>query len=657
MKINRFLLILILIPAVQIFNPSLLMAQQCQLPDFRNVGASCSNPNPPPNPPPPPPPPPITGLVEPKYVVLAVTYAPPGAASTVQYANSTMLGTSTSLMSSFTKGTTQSVTITTGFQLKIGNLFSIGSQDKQTTTTSYTQEQDTSSSIAVNQTTSVSTTVRGPSSSAVGLSHDADIIWVWLNPVLTFSIFSPTDIQWNGYSFDLSDPVGDMDILGIPVAYLNGHAAIPSDIAAILARRWASPTWSDSGGPGLTQADFAAILAADPFSNPSYTINIPTGSTCTADGRFCLAGNQNFQYEPPPPGEQPTTQTFTVTHQTTATEGQGATDTRTVSYSTDVSFNVSVGNNTAEQAQDSPAFTATFGADLTNGNSLSWTNKFNTQSTQQVGQTATLTITGPAASDNYTGPVEFNIYQDNVYGSFMFGFIPAPTFSVSDPSPMNILLGTCSSETVSIGALVSGFNSTVVLSVTGLPSGVTASFNPTSVTGAGSSTLTICAASSATTGNYSFVVGGTSGSETHSNTVTFSLTDYAVSMSPSSQTTTPGGSVAYTATISAINSFSGNVALSVSGLPSGASASFSPNSIAGSGSATMNVTTSSSTPTGNYTLTVVGSSQGVSRTAPVTLTVSTTPPPPPGGGGGGGGCAIVPGSPGGKLTGTITQCR
>jgi hypothetical protein len=56
------------------------------------------------------------------------------------------------------------------------------------------------------------------------------------------------------------------------------------------------------------------------------------------------------------------------------------------------------------------------------------------------------------------------------------------------------------------------------------------------------------------------------------------------------------------------------VSLSASGLPSGASATFSPTTIAGgSGSSTMSVTTSSTTPTGTYTLTITGTSGALSH--------------------------------------------
>jgi len=322
------------------------------------------------------------------------------------------------------------------------------------------------------------------------VDHDEDIIWVWLNPVIHVVANSSTDFQWTGFGFDLSDPAGNTDILGIPVKFLNGHAPIPSNIADVLARRWApriscvvgtDPQCGADGtaDPGLNAADLAAILQADPFSNSSYVVNVPAGASCTVDGRFCRTTNQNLQFSPPPPGGQPTTQTFSAVHQTTATEGLGASESRKVGFSTQ--FSATAG------------FLLKLQAKLTTADTLTWTNKWNTLSTQQVGQTAAVSVTGPTVADNYAGPVEFNVFQDNIYGTFMFGFIPEPTFSLfASPSSQSVVEGNCTSYTASVSALVSGFNSTVNFSLgSALPANATASFSPASVVGAGSSTLTV----------------------------------------------------------------------------------------------------------------------------------------------------------------------
>ena len=51
-----------------------------------------------------------------------------------------------------------------------------------------------------------------------------------------------------------------------------------------------------------------------------------------------------------------------------------------------------------------------------------------------------------------------------------------------------------------------------------------------------------------------------------------------------------GAGTSYTITIGALNRFAGTVNLAVSGLPANATASFTPASIGGAGSATLNVT-------------------------------------------------------------------
>jgi len=67
---------------------------------------------------------------------------------------------------------------------------------------------------------------------------------------------------------------------------------------------------------------------------------------------------------------------------------------------------------------------------------------------------------------------------------------------------------------------VNGFSGTVSFSVSGLPSRTTASFNPASVTGGGTSTLTVDTRSRTPRGTYVLTIRGTSGNLVHSTTVT-----------------------------------------------------------------------------------------------------------------------------------------
>ena len=100
--------------------------------------------------------------------------------------------------------------------------------------------------------------------------------------------------------------------------------------------------------------------------------------------------------------------------------------------------------------------------------------------------------------------------------------------------------------------------------------------------------------------------------------------DFSSSAS-SSQTVVAGGTASYKVATTTLNGFSGAVTFSVSGLPNGASASFTPTAVTGSGSTTMNVSTGSSTPAGTYALTITASSGSLSHTAPTSLTVQALP--------------------------------
>jgi hypothetical protein len=72
--------------------------------------------------------------------------------------------------------------------------------------------------------------------------------------------------------------------------------------------------------------------------------------------------------------------------------------------------------------------------------------------------------------------------------------------------------------------------------------------------------------------------------------------------------------------------FTGTVNFSASGLPTGATASFSPASVAGSGSVTMTVTAGAATPGGAYNILVTGASGSLSHSATVALVVSVPVP-------------------------------
>jgi hypothetical protein len=65
------------------------------------------------------------------------------------------------------------------------------------------------------------------------------------------------------------------------------------------------------------------------------------------------------------------------------------------------------------------------------------------------------------------------------------------------------------------------------------------------------------------------------------------------------------------------------VAMSVTGLPTGATGTFAPTSVTTSGTSTLTVGTSQSTPAGTYPLTIRGTNGTKVHTASVTLVVTS----------------------------------
>src|SRR6185503_16115952 len=108
-------------------------------------------------------------------------------------------------------------------------------------------------------------------------------------------------------------------------------------------------------------------------------------------------------------------------------------------------------------------------------------------------------------------------------------------------------------------------------------------------------------------GSATLTITGTSGSLTHTATATLVVNatpvpDFAVSATPAGRTVTRGNGTSYSVTVSALNGFAGPVTLSAAGLPANATATFTPQSVTGAGTSTLDVSTAANTPTGTSTV-------------------------------------------------------
>ncbi|HEU5270428.1 MAG TPA: hypothetical protein VFU36_10945 [Jatrophihabitans sp.] len=99
----------------------------------------------------------------------------------------------------------------------------------------------------------------------------------------------------------------------------------------------------------------------------------------------------------------------------------------------------------------------------------------------------------------------------------------------------------------------------------------------------------------------------------------------ALQVAPASQTVTRGQSVTYAVTVAGVNGFTGAVTLAASGLPAGATASFSPSPVtvgtAAAGS-TLTVHTTATTTLGAATFTITGTGSKVSSSVQAGLSVN-----------------------------------
>ena len=208
----------------------------------------------------------------------------------------------------------------------------------------------------------------------------------------------------------------------------------------------------------------------------------------------------------------------------------------------------------------------------------------------------------------------------------------APSFTIAaSPASFSVQQGNQGTSTIT-AAISGGFNSAISLSASGLPSGSTVSFNPQTIPapGSGSSTMTITVGGSTPTGTYPITVTGNGGGIQQTTTVTLTVSaapSFTIAASPASFSVQQGNQGTSTITAAISGGFNSTISLSASGLPSGTTVSFNPQTIPapGSGSSTMTITVGGSTPLGTYPITLTGNGGGIQQTTTVTLTVSAAP--------------------------------
>jgi xyloglucan-specific exo-beta-1,4-glucanase len=293
------------------------------------------------------------------------------------------------------------------------------------------------------------------------------------------------------------------------------------------------------------------------------------------------------------------------------TINQGASGTSTITVAPSGGFTGSV----ALTASGLPSgVTASFSPASTTGTS---TLTLTASSTATTGG-ATVTVKGTSGTLTATTAIGLTVNP-----------VAPPNFSLSaSPTSLTVVQGTSGTSTLTVTPS-GGFTGSVGLAVTaGLPTGVTATFSPTSTTG--TSTLTLAASGTATTGAATVTVTGTSGALSHTAAINLTVSaaatpNFSLSASPTSLTVVQGTSGTSTLTVTPSGGFTGSVALAAGTLPTGVTATFSPAST--TGTSTLTLAASSTATTGTTTVTVTGTSGSLSHTAAISLTVNPVATP------------------------------
>jgi uncharacterized membrane protein len=248
-----------------------------------------------------------------------------------------------------------------------------------------------------------------------------------------------------------------------------------------------------------------------------------------------------------------------------------------------------------------------------------------TSSNQSV---ATISSTGYATGVS-AGSATIKAAMGSINGTTTLTVTGGGTFTISaNPSSLSIAPGNQGASTITT-SVSGGFNSSISLSASGVPSGTTVTFSPTTIPapGSGTSTMTISVGAGTTAGTYPITVTGNGGGTQQSTTFTLTVTGaptFSISASPSSLTVMQGHQGTSTMTTVVSGGFNNSISLSASGMPTGVTVTFNPSTIPapGSGTSVMTVTVQSSARVGNYSFTVTGNGGGIQRTATINLTIT-----------------------------------
>ncbi|HWZ46317.1 MAG TPA: hypothetical protein VNW97_22790 [Candidatus Saccharimonadales bacterium] len=364
------------------------------------------------------------------------------------------------------------------------------------------------------------TVINGTGSQTGGLSRWGDYSAMTVDPVDDCTFWFTTEYMKTTGSFNWNTHIANFKFPNCGAAPDFSLSASPTSVSVTQGGSGSStvtvnPSGGFTGSVSLSASGLPAGVTATFGTNPTTSTSVLTltasSTAATGTSTVTITGTSGAL-------SHTTTVTLTVTAPVvgdfsitatpasqTVTAGAGTSYTATVAgsggFAGSVGFSIS-GLPAGANATFNPASVSGSGSS---------TVSVTTSSTTPSG-TFTLTITGTSGSLVHSTTVTLVVNP-----------APAPDFTIAvSPATLAVNRGTTGHYTVTITAQ-NGFAGTVNLSISGQGSRVTPTFNPTSVTGSGTSTLSVKVSSRATTGNRTLTITGTSGALTHSTKATLTI--------------------------------------------------------------------------------------------------------------------------------------
>jgi O6-methylguanine-DNA--protein-cysteine methyltransferase len=209
-------------------------------------------------------------------------------------------------------------------------------------------------------------------------------------------------------------------------------------------------------------------------------------------------------------------------------------------------------------------------------------------------------------------------------GSSSGGTTPVSSSIAIQVSSPTVTVSQGSSASATVAVTRTGTTGNVTLSLTGLPAGATATYqNPAAGSGG---QITINTTAAATAGTYPLTVQATDGTYSASANLSLVITavsnSIAIQLSSATLTLTQGASGSDTVTVTRTGT-TGDVTLSLTGLPTGATATYQDPAAGNSGQITVNTTAAIAT--GTYPLTLEATDGTYSASASLSLVISAVP--------------------------------